>query len=71
MLARVNSGASLTTRGSDSVIANKAASNVYEVSTFRPMREATRLLIRQRNRGACCVMRYKYSIELDCCDVSL
>jgi hypothetical protein len=64
----VNSGGNLATRGADKVTKVQAASNVYQASEFRPMKNATRLLIRQKNRGACCVMRYKYSIELDCCD---
>lgn len=64
----VNSGGNLATRGANKVTKAQAGSNVYQASEFRPMKNATRLLIRQRNRGACCVMRYKYSIELDCCD---
>ena len=75
---RVNSGAKLATRGGKTSSTVKAVqanhtddmqtSNVYEISKYRPMRDATGLLIRQRNRGACCVMRYNYSIELGCCD---
>ena len=64
----VNAGGNLATRGAGKVTKVQAGSDVYQVSGFRPMKNATRLLIRQRNRGACCVMRYKYSIELDCCD---
>ena len=67
MDALVNSGANLATRGNEAATV-KTGSNVYEISKFRPMKHATRLLIRKRNRVACCAMRNKYSIELGCCD---
>ena len=66
--ALVNSGANLATRGANQAATVKTGSNVYEISKFRPMKHATRLLIRKRNRVACCAMRYKYSIDLGCCD---